>query len=577
MMQTLKGLGVSHGIAIGKAVLKESRPMTIPERRIEKECVSKEVERLEAAIEKVVSDIDRLINEFSFSNVEKEILHSHKLILQDPELKKNVIRILEDELVGLENAVYQHFAYAIELFENMDNEYYAERVSDYREIANRLLGFMMGYEEDLMSNLTRDSILILEEIPVSLLTKVAKQGIAGIVSEIGSRTSHSSIVARALGIPAVVGVEGIRKAVPQDEEIVIDGYSGEVVVSPTKQKTEIYKHMIEQQQHRSDELMKLVDLPAKTKDGVRINLRCNIELPDELAHVKRINADGIGLFRTEFIYIGDSELPDENQQFEAYKHIAEEMNPKPVVIRTVDIGGDKLHSLINLRHEENPNLGCRGIRLSLRHQEMFHAQLKAILRASHYGNVRVMFPMVSSLDELLRAKQHVNECMNELRKNGIPFDDDIKLGVMIEVPSAAMISDTLAQHCDFFSIGTNDLIQYTLAVDRNSENVTDYYNPYHPAMMHLITLIVQNARKYNLPVSVCGEMASDRDFIPILLGLGITELSTNPGSLLTIKEFIGKIDSSVLVELVLDILDQITSKKVQKTICQWRDKYGIKI
>ncbi len=577
MMQTLKGLGVSQGIAIGKAVLKESRPMTIPERRIEKQNVPREIERLEAAIEKVVSDIDRLINEFSFSNVEKEILHSHKLILQDPELKKNVVRILEEELVGLENAVYGHFAYAIGLFENMDNEYYAERVSDYREIANRLLGYMMGYEEDLMSNLHSDSIMILEEIPVSLLTKVAKQGIAGIVSEIGSRTSHSSIVARALGIPAVVGVEGIRKAVAQDEEVIIDGYSGEVIASPTKQKTELYKHMIEQAKNRSIELMKLVDLPAKTKDGVRINLRCNIELPDELAHVKRINADGIGLFRTEFIYIGDSELPNEDEQFEAYKQIAEELNPKPVVIRTVDIGGDKLHSLINLRQEENPNLGCRGIRLSLRHQEMFHAQLKAILRASHYGNVRVMFPMVSSLDELLRAKQHVNECMNELRKNEIPFDDEIKLGVMIEIPSAAMISDTLAQHCDFFSIGTNDLIQYTLAVDRASENVTDYYNPYHPAMMHLITLIVQNARKYNLPVSVCGEMASDRDFIPFLLGLGITELSTNPGSLLTIKEFVGKIDSSVLVELVLDILDQITSKNVQKTICKWRDKYGIKV
>ncbi len=576
-MQTLKGLGVSQGIAIGKAALKESRPMTIPERRIEKQRIEKEIARLEASIEKVVSDIDRLINEFSFSDVEKEILHSHKLILQDPELRKNVVRILEEELIGLENAVHKHFSYAIGIFEKMDNEYYAERVSDYREIANRLLGHMMGYEEDMMSNLSKDTILILEEIPVSLLTKVAKQGIAGIISEIGSRTSHSSIVARALGIPAVVGVEGIRKITGQGDEVIIDGYSGEVIITPTDQKIELYKHMIEQEKHRSLELMKLVDLPSRTKDGVRVNLRCNIELPDELAHVKRINPDGIGLFRTEFLYISDNELPSEDEQFEIYKMIAEELNPKPVIVRTVDIGGDKLHNLINLRHEDNPNMGCRGIRLSLRHPEMFHAQIKAILRASHYGNIRVMFPMVSSLDELLRAKQHINECMNELRKNEIPFDDDIKLGVMIEVPSAAMISDTLAQHCDFFSIGTNDLIQYTLAVDRTSENVTDYYNPYHPAMMHLITLIVQNARKYNLPVSVCGEMASDRDFIPILLGLGITELSVNPGSVLTIKEFISKIDSCVLVELVLDILDQITSKNVKKIIVKWREKYGIKI
>ncbi len=576
-MQKLKGLGVSHGISIGKAVLKEIHPMTIPERRIEKECILRELERLDSAIEKVVSDIDHLIDEYAFSDVDREILHSHKLILQDPELRKNVSRILDENMVGLENAVHRHFSYAIDLFEKMDNAYYAERVSDYREVANRLLGHMMGYEDDILSKLHNDSILVLEEIPVSLLTKVSKKGIAGVVAEIGSRTSHSSIVARALGIPAVVGVENLLKSVSNDQELILDGYAGEVILSPSQQNITLYKHMIEQERYRSEQLLKLVDLPAKTKDGVRINLRCNIELPDELAHVKRINADGIGLFRTEFIYIGDMELPSENEQFEQYKMIAEALKPNPVIIRTVDIGGDKLHASINLRHEENPNLGCRGIRLSLRNPEMFHAQLKAILRASHYGNIKVMFPMVSSLDELLRAKQHMNECMNELRKNEIPFDEEIKLGVMIEVPSAAMISDTLAQHCDFFSIGTNDLIQYTLAVDRTSENVTDYYNPYHPAIMHLITLIVQNARKYNLPVSVCGEMASDRDFVPILLGLGITELSVNPGSLLIIKEFISKIDSSILVDLVLDILDQITSKNVQKTIVRWRDKYGIKV
>lgn len=571
-MKKLKGIGVSDGIAIGTAVLKMHQVPEITRRKIHDKQVFEETRRFHDGIQKTVRDIENLIENFSFSQEEKDILEAYKLILTDPEMENEVLEMIGKQLVSVEHAVHRYFLKVINTFEKMEDEYYAQRAVDYRDVLHRLLNFLMGREEEFFMELEKDAVLVMEEVPASLVTKLSDHKIAGIASVKGSRLCHSAIVARSLGIPYVVQLDHLIGSVSNGDAVVLDGHSGDAIINPDEPTLRNYSQLLDEQNRTMDRLKHLVNKPCKTKDGIRVLLRTNIEMPQEVEKVLDLNTDGVGLFRTEFLYIGRDKLPDEDEQTRIYSEIAERLSPLEVIIRTFDIGGDKM-PVIGIEKEPNPFLGCRGIRLAFAREQMFRTQIRAILRAAIHGNLKVMFPMISSVEEVRKAKKIIDQCQNELRSENVEHAENLPTGVMIEVPSAALCSDTLARECDFFSIGTNDLIQYTLAVDRNTLTIPEYFNPYNPAVIQLLTLVVQNARKHGINVSVCGEMAADLDFIPFLIGLGITDLSVAPSLHLVVKDILRRINTSSLVELVLDILDQTASTGIHKTINNWRAKH----
>ncbi|MCD4828549.1 MAG: phosphoenolpyruvate--protein phosphotransferase [Candidatus Cloacimonetes bacterium] len=566
-MQKLQGVGVSLGIAVGRAKVLNRQPLQVASRSIDASDVSSELVRFRSALEHIGNDISRLLDSFSFGKNERDILDTHRLILQDPELIKSVERMVRDDLICLEHAVSRHFQKAAKLFDEMEDDYMAQRIADYREINQRLLRHLQGNEQKI--ELDTDTILVVDEIPVSLLMKLSRDKLRGIVTDKGSRTSHAAIVARSLGLPVVVGLRDVITEVEDNAHCILDGQSGQLIINPDSHTSDVYEQLLSNQEQHREDLLKLVEQETATADGTRIHLRLNIELPEEMDHVLHLSEDGVGLFRTEFLFMDRSSLPTEEEQYIIYREVAEKLLPAPLVIRTVDIGGDKLSNLLNIEPEKNPALGCRGIRLSLEHPDLFRTQIMAILRAAVTGNIRVMLPLISCVEQVQRSRKLIRTCEQELAQRGREFRRNVPLGVMIETPAAAMISSVLATECDFFSIGTNDLIQYTLAVDRASDTVADQFDPYHPAVLHLITLTVQNARKHNLPVSICGEMAAESDFIPFLIGLGLHDLSVSPGIYLTAKENIMRVQSSDIVDLVLDVLDAECSAEVKQRIRDW--------
>ena len=541
-MEIINGLAVSPGIAIGYAKVVRKEKLLIKRKTIQNHEIEDELLRFEKSVNHVVKDIDTLIKDLSHSKVNKEILTTHKMILHDPEFSIKITKLISNELYSLENAINEHFSSLVELFKNMDNEYFSLRSQDYEDVAERLLCHLLKQEKDYFENLDVNSILILESITPSGVTKAYEKKIRGFCTEKGSKNSHSSIIARSMNLPSVSGISKILSIIKEDQLIIIDGSKGLLIISPDEQTLKEYRELHKNEEDEKHKLQKLKNIESRTKNGKRILLMCNIEIPEELEQVLKYNSDGIGLFRTEFLFIDRIELPNENEQYEIYKKIAEKCAPKPVIIRTIDVGGDKLSEILNVVHEENPNLGCRGIRISLENIPVFKTQIRAILRANSKGNVKIMFPMISSVDEVIKAKEIIKICKNELEKDKIAFNPEIEIGAMIEIPSAALTSDFIAQECDFISIGTNDLIQYTLAVDRDNQTVSSYYQPNHPAVIQLIKTTILNAHKKGAKVAICGEMASEPEFIPILIGLGIDELSVSPGKILLIKNEILKCD-----------------------------------
>jgi len=542
-MKKIKGLAVSPGIAIGFAKLVRKEKLLIKRKTIQDYEIEDELSHFEKSVGHVVKDIDTLIADLSHSKVNKEILTTHKMILQDPEFSIKITNLISKELFSLEYAIKEHFSSLVELFKNMDNEYFSLRSQDYEDVAERLLCHLLKQEKDYFEKLDENSILILENITPSGVTKAYEKKIKGFCTETGSKNSHSSIIARSMNLPSVSGISKILSIIKEDQLIIIDGSKGLLIISPDEQTLKEYRELFQKEEEEKNKLQKLKNIESRTKDGKRILLMCNIEIPEELEQVLKYNSDGIGLFRTEFLFIGKIEFPTENEQYEIYKKIAERCAPKPVIIRTIDVGGDKLSEILNIEHEENPNLGCRGIRISLENIPVFKTQIRAILRANSKGNVKIMFPMISSVDEVIKAKEIIEICKNELEKEKIAFNSKIEIGAMIEIPSAAITSDSIAKECDFLSIGTNDLIQYTLAVDRDNQTVASYYQPNHPAVIKLMKTTVENAHKKGAKVAICGEMASDLEFIPLLIGLGIDELSVSPGKILLIKNEILKCNS----------------------------------
>ncbi len=569
-MEKIQGTIISSGIGIGPSYYVESQKFDFECNSISEDEIANEEKRLHKGIENVTQDIDNLIENFAFTEDDKDILFTHKLILEDPELKTGVQQLIGKELICLEYAIFKHFTKIIGIFENMQNDYYSQRAYDYKEVAQRLLNNLTGKESFNLQDIKPGTIIIINEIPASMVSLLSKKGIAGIISNNTGKACHAAIIARSLSIPVLSGINLCGK-IPDGTEIIMDALQGFIIISPIQDTLNHYSKIIEKEAVARENLEQIKNLPTQTIDGNKILLKSNIEYPSELESVMEVNSDGIGLFRTEFMYLNRSEFPAENEQFAVYKKIVEDMYPKPVTIRTIDIGGDKLSSLIHFRKEKNPNLGMRGIRLSLQNIGMFKVQLRAILRASAFGHIRILIPMISMVSELIQIKRIIEEIKSELSQNNINYAENIPLGIMIEIPAAVLIADLLAKECDFFSIGTNDLIQYSLAVDRESKNIESYYTPYHPAILRLISQTVTAAQKAGIDVSVCGEIASETDFIPFLISTGIHELSVLPSLHLKTKSCIRAMHGSNMEDKLKKILSTSDTKEIENILHTWCD------
>lgn len=567
-MKIFQGLGISDGIAIGEAKILERETLKVEKKRIKKEDISQELLRFEDNLEKVIKDLDLLIEDFSYSEDNKHILNTHKMILQDPELSKNIVKLIEEQLYSLEEAISQHFTTMVDVFNNMQNEYFAQRSSDLEDVAYKLLSHVMQKHDKSIDSLAHNTILITKNIAPSLVTIAYAKGMSGMCTELGSSNSHSAIIARSLNLPYGVRFINLIQNIKNGQRIILDGNDGKLIVDPDKKTEERYKRLKNKEQEEKNQLELLIDKDTVTQDGFSIKLMSNMEIPEEVDQITKIKSDGIGLFRTEFLFMGHNELPDEEKQYKIYQEIAALMYPKPLIIRTIDVGGDKLSKILNIEHEANPNLGCRGIRISLEHLPIFKKQLRAILRAGVKGNVKVMFPMISTYHEIMEIKKILNICKKELAAEGIEYCKAIKIGAMIEIPSAAITSDCIAEECDFLSIGTNDLVQYTLAVDRDNQSVEKYYLPHHPSIIKLIKMTVENAHAKGKKVAVCGEMASQELYTSLLIGLGVDELSVSPGLLLKIKRKIRNMDFLFAQKRAKEILGKKSYIEVKKILNQ---------
>ena len=572
-MRQYSGIAVSSGIAIGEARVRVKKKLNVAKRIINDREKEQEKEKYLTAIEEELKELDDLLAKFDVEREDVELLDIYKEILNDPALKDKITQLIEEKKFSAEYALYEFFMEISAVFKNMDDPYLAERGSDYEDIVNKLINRLNGNLElpleDVIAEAKDDRqvVLVMEDISPTDVARSYHSNISGICLVKGSKTSHSAIIARALGIPVVVGVTELLFSTKEGDQIIVDGNKGVVIINPEKEQLTAYQQQRDSELLEKEELETLIDLKSETKDAKYISLLCNIELKEELTAVLHAKADGVGLFRTEFLYVDRDELPSEEEQFEIYKNIAEELGEKEFTIRTFDLGGDKLAKVLpTIVQEQNPFLGCRGIRLSLQYPEIFKTQIRAVLRASNYGNIWLMFPMIGSVDDMQMALDVVEECKLELDTEGITYDETMKIGAMIEVPAAVLSIDALAQLCDFFSIGTNDLVQYTLAADRNNKSVSQYYDPYHPAVIKLLYVTSEAAKRHNIKLSVCGELASDINYAPLLIGMGIETLSVNPSSLLQVKKRIMAINQSELKDLTRRLLRINSPKELREYV-----------
>lgn len=561
----LLGIAASEGIALGKALIIKIDPISIKKQEIKDKDVEKEKKKLLEAIaasKKQLSKIkEKALNELGMDKA--AIFESHLMILDDPELVESCINKIEEEKVNAEFALKEIANQFIDIFESMDYEYMRERAADIKDVTDRILRNIVGQKVIDLSVLDEQVILIAHDLTPSDTATMDKEKVLGFLTNIGGRTSHTAIMARSLEIPAVVGLKDITEKVKTGDFVVLNGETGEVTVNPTQEEIKRYKGLKKQYEKNKKELEGIIGKDSITIDGRKVEIVGNIGAPKDIVGLKKNDAEGVGLYRTEFIYMDRDTMPTEEEQFYAYKEVLERLNPKPVVIRTLDIGGDKKLSYLKIDNEMNPFLGYRAIRLCLDQQDIFRTQLRALLRASVYGNLKIMFPMISSLEELLTAKAILHEVKIDLENERIKYADNIEVGIMIEVPSAAIISDILAKHVDFFSIGTNDLIQYTTAVDRMNEKIHHLYNPFNPAVLRLIKTVIDNGHKENIWVGMCGEAAGDKRMIPILLGMGLDEFSMNASSVLPARKLIRSLKFEDVQKIAHEVLKMSTAEEIE--------------
>ncbi len=562
----MKGIGASPGIVIGRALIKKENEI-----KIEKEYLknnAQEADRLERAISSAKQELEEILKnaQEKMTKDEAKIFEAHILMLEDPEVFGQVREMIETENVNAEWALQETTQKFLNIFNSMDDEYIKERAADLRDVRDRIFRNLLGIEQYDLTKLDKEVIIVAKDLTPSDTAQMDKNKVLGFVTELGGKTSHSAIMARTLGIPAIVGVNNITQMVNNEDLIIFDGDEGLIYINPEDTLLQEYLRKKEEYQYFKVKLQDLVGKESKTKDGFKVELSANIGTPKDVEEILRNDGEGIGLYRTEFLYMDRDSLPSEEEQFEAYKVVAERLQGKPVVIRTLDIGGDKELSYLELPEEMNPFLGYRAIRLCLDRQEIFRTQLKALLRASAYGNIKIMFPMISSMEELLQAKKILQECEGELREKKIAFNENMEVGMMIEIPAAAIISDLLAKEVDFFSIGTNDLIQYTMAVDRGNQMLASLYTQFHPALLRLIKKVIDNGHQAEIWVGMCGEVAGDPKMIPVLIGMGLDEFSMSPGAILKARWIINNLEKKELEEHLEALINMATSADVEKYI-----------
>lgn len=558
------GVGVSPGIARGTVFVLRPEDDEPPSRKIEEWEVPGEVARLEAALVRTREQILEMQTRIAGAIGAKDasIFDAHLLVVEDRTLIDEVLRTIARDQYNIE-FVFQQVAnrYAKTLSE-IDDPYLRERALDINDVCRRVVRNLMGKDARTPAQIDVPHILVAHNLTPSDTAQLNRHLVLGFATDVGSRTSHTAIMARSLNIPAVVALHNVSEALLSGDQVLLDGYSGMVILNPSDQTLWEYGELEVKKTAVEDTLESLRETVSTTQDGRHITLSANIELPSDVELVKQSGAEGIGLYRTEFFYINKDELPNEEEQYENYCVVARELGNQSVIIRTLDLGGDKFMSALQLPSELNPFLGWRAIRFCLERVDVFKTQLRAILRASALGNIRMMFPMISGVDELRRAKEVLEECRQELRAQGIPFNEQMEVGAMIEVPSAALVADLLAKEVDFFSIGTNDLIQYTIAVDRINERIAHLYEPTHPAIIRLIKMIVNAAHAHNLWVGVCGEMAGEIALTPLLVGLGVDELSTGSALVPRVKRAVQSLDVGVCLQLVDEVKNMDSAEAI---------------
>jgi phosphotransferase system enzyme I (PtsI) len=561
----LKGTGISDGIGLGKAIIFKSQKIKLEKNKIKD--VTLEKEKFYKAIKEVEKEIENLLEKIS--GTEKEIMQAYLLILQDPNLIQKTIEIIEKEKWDAAYATEIGFNEIIKEFEKVDDTYISERSKDIEDMKKKIIAKIIGKEEINLSKLPSNTILVAKELSTSDIAKLDFKNIEGIITEVGGMNSHMAIMARTHEIPSSVGVNKITQNIKQNDVVAINGKTGEIFVNPSKKEYKNFEEIKEKIKKEKNELENYKNQDTITKDGHEVKVLANIGMPDDVKIVIQNTAEGVGLFRSEFLYMNSENFPTENEQFEAYKKVVLKLKNKEVIIRTLDIGGDKDLKYMKLPKEDNPFLGYRAIRICLDDINLFKVQLRAILKASAFGNMAIMIPMISSLEELRKTKEIINEVKEELRKKKIKFDENIKIGIMIEIPAAALIADELAKECDFFSIGTNDLIQYTVAVERGNKKIANLYTHFHPAVIRLIKKAIEGAHKNHILCGMCGEAAGDVTFIPLLIGLGLDEFSMNANKVLNVRKLIRKLDFKECQKLADEVLKLATSDEVEKLLVKY--------
>lgn len=566
LSEKFRGIPASEGIVIASAYVLLENDAPIEENH--DMTVDDELARLQGAILRSMEELQTLY-ETTLAKIgpsHAQIFTAHKLILEDPEFAGAVETFIRERHVNAEFALWNVSKGLVDVFETMEDEYMRQRASDIRDLSKRVLEHLQGVNRSELASLQNPVILVAHDLAPSDTVTLDRQVVQAFVTEIGGRTSHSAIMARSMGIPAVVGLGAVSQAIQPGTTVIVDGFAGEIIIDPTDDEIRDYKTRIAHDVARKQQLQTLVHASTTTQDGHTVELAANIGSPKDLPGVLACGAEGIGLFRSEFLYMNRPTMPTEEEQFDAYRQVVQGMAGQPVIIRTLDVGGDKEIPYLDLPKEDNPFLGYRAIRVCLDRTDLFKTQLRAILRASHFGQVKLMFPMISTIEEIRQAKAILEDVKRELDGDGLPYADKLEVGIMVEIPASAIAADLFAKEVDFFSIGTNDLIQYTMACDRMNERISHLYQPYHPAILRLVNMVIKAAHAQGKWVGMCGEMAGDVVALPILLGLGLDEFSMSASSVLEVRRIVRELDYAAAQSIAERALQQDSQEAVQALV-----------
>ena len=562
MFAMFKGIAGSEGIGIGKVVIIEEHEVVIEDKTITD--TDAEIQRVQSAIEKFVNITTEMADrmEATVGAKDADILRGHIMLLRDPTIEEQIVALIRSEKVTAEKALDQVLEQTAALFAQIPDELLQQRATDFRDIKTRIVKILLGIEELDISAVPAGTVLVAKDLTPSMTAGIVPENIAGVLTEVGGRTSHSAILARAMEIPAVLSIEGICSQVKNGDMVVLDGTRGEAIVNPDEATVSEYEKKLEEYKKEKELLKKYTGKPTVSKDGTKVELVCNIGKPEDAKKVVECDGEGIGLFRTEFLFMDRDSLPTEEEQFEAYRSVAETLAGKPVIIRTLDIGGDKEIPYLGLEKEDNPFLGFRAIRFCLQRKDIYETQLKALVRASAFGKIKVMVPLVTGADELRQVKAMIADIMKEYDAAGVAYNRDLEVGVMMETPAACLMADVLAKEAAFFSIGTNDLTGYTMAVDRGNAKVAYLYSAYNPAVLRAIKRIIECGKKEGIMVGMCGEAAADEKLIPLLLAFGLDEFSVSATSVLRTRKTISECDINECRELADRVMKCVTEEEV---------------